>query len=81
MYELGRRVKELRLAHGFTVQELATRAGLAGANVISHIEHGGGLRPSTLYHLAKALDADPLELARLLMVRVEAKAKQKEGTL
>lgn len=64
-------LRDLRLAAGLSVPELATRAGIA-ANVLYRIERGQTTRPymRTVRVIAKALKVEP----RDLLARTEAAA-------
>jgi transcriptional regulator with XRE-family HTH domain len=62
--QFGQNVRALRLARGFTQEDLAERSGLASVQV-SRIERGKReVRLTTFVRLAKALDAAPGELLR-----------------
>lgn len=62
--ELGKRLRRHRLAAGFTLEQLASRAGI-GKGYLSRIENGKKVPPiATLSRLAGALG---LEIASLLM--------------
>ncbi len=77
MDALSRKIKEMRLAHGWTLQKLSEESGVSQA-VICYTENGRrmGLQPKSLYRLAKALGADPAEFARLLMDRQNGEEKK-----
>lgn len=57
-YELGAKVRQLRLAHGWSQEELARRLNTT-QSVIARME-AGGVEPrfSTLERIAEILDAD-----------------------
>lgn len=56
--ELGRRLREYRLAQGLTLENLASKAGF-DKGYLSRIENGKKVPPiATLSRLAKALDTD-----------------------
>jgi transcriptional regulator with XRE-family HTH domain len=58
----GQNVRAARLAHGWTQEELAHRAGLAPVQV-SRIERGAReVRLTTLLRLITALEASPASL-------------------
>ncbi|WP_386684602.1 helix-turn-helix domain-containing protein [Loktanella sp. R86503] len=59
-------LKALRLEKGFNARQLSERAGLGERNV-KDIEEGRSQSPkiSTVFSLAKALDADPAEMMGL----------------
>lgn len=58
METLGERVKRLRLARGFTQQELGAKAGVA-QSTISGVEKGERqIQPSSLIELAHALHTE-----------------------
>lgn len=59
---VGERVRRQRKRLKLTVQELATRAGVAKATV-ANVEGGALARPDTIARLATALDA-PVEWLR-----------------
>jgi transcriptional regulator with XRE-family HTH domain len=62
----GERIRTLRRAKKLTQRELAEKLPMSAAN-LSRIETGGYGPPSdeVIERLAKALDADPLELLRI----------------
>ena len=66
MNALSLKVKTLRISKGWTQTELANQARMS-ATAVHSLEDGGTPRPSTLLKLAKALGADPIEFAQLLM--------------
>ena len=63
MYTVGERIKEKRIELGWSQQELAKKAGYSDKTAISKIEHAGNdITLKQVKRLAKALNADPMEL-------------------
>jgi transcriptional regulator with XRE-family HTH domain len=59
---LGRVLQELRLRRGLTQAQLAARVGYT-QRAISDLENGNtNVHAVVLYHIAKALQVDPIEL-------------------
>lgn len=54
MAELGQRIKDVRIAQGYTQVQLAARAGIA-TRTLTSIETGGDVRLSSLLAALKAL--------------------------
>ena len=74
MDALSRRIRELRLAHGWSQVELAKEARIV-PTVIWRAENGNGIRPFSLFKIAKALEVEPIELAKLMMERLDGHDK------
>lgn len=55
------KLKELRRRRVWTIQQLATKAGVS-KNTISKAERGGSVYPSSIHKIAAALDVEPSEL-------------------
>ncbi len=73
MDKLSERIKLLRLSHGWSQVDLAKKARVSPI-VVFYVEKGSsGTYASSLYKLAIALEADPMEFATLLMARQNGK--------
>lgn len=77
---VGTRIREVRLAHGFTLEELAIRCGMTSGwpkNRMYEIESGAraqGMRFGTLYAIAAALNIEVSELmpsVRIILSKAE----------
>ena len=79
MDALSRRIKELRLAKGWTMMKLAKEAWVSDT-VVCHVENGVDIRPHSLYSIAKALGVEPIELAKLMVERLDGHDKAKSRT-
>jgi len=55
------RVRQLRLQHGLTQQELAEKAGVS-RHALLRFESGASFRPTTLRKIARALGVQPIQL-------------------
>jgi dUTP pyrophosphatase len=61
MYNVGKKLKQLRLLRNLSVNALAEKASVHYQTLVD-AEKGGPIRDSTLHALAKALDVTPREL-------------------
>src|SRR5690554_2716897 len=55
MQHIGDRIREYRMLHGFTQEDLAEKAGMH-PNTIKKLEQGGTARMDTLHRIARALN-------------------------
>lgn len=63
MLSVGERIKEKRIALGWSQQELAKKAGYSDKTAISKIEHAGNeITLKQVKRIAKAMKVDPEEL-------------------
>lgn len=82
---IGARIREARKAHGWTLEELAVRAGMASGNpkdriwAIENATRGEGMRMGTVYALACALGVEATDLMpRVADVAAAANVRQVE---
>lgn len=58
------RLRDIRVSKALSLRNLEKMSGVSFDRINKLELHGGGVRPSTIQKLAKALDVEPTELVR-----------------
>lgn len=62
--EIGRRINDLRIAKGLSIQELADKSNVERANLSRICSKGSNFTISTLLKLIEALECEPNDILR-----------------